>query len=105
MKNINKTINYVNRSGTWHAGKVVDYDKDIGLTIVSTTDNNHYLLCLIGPSSSLWKDWWSNGAKGRYLLTFERRIQEIEMGLVDLRVHSVGKSNSPASANTCAFGQ
>ncbi len=106
MKNIGKTINLVGGNGEWRAGRVVDYDKHIGLTIVSTTDSNKYLLCQIGPSSPLWKAaFWNEGLKIEYFERFEQRQQQIEMGLIDLRILSTNSGRQLASAETCPFGQ
>ena len=91
-------------------GKVIGCDPDIGITIVDLDDPNHYLVCLVGPSSP--------NHSGKYIeenrKMFDMMVEQIEHGSYDMIASrrtfdeltgSPSLLSSPPSAKKCAFNQ
>jgi len=85
-------------------GIVVGCDKDVGLTIVDKNDKNHYLLCLVGPSSPNWKSFY---VEGTYHKIMNLAIDMINSGHIYYDYFHINNNVGTfySSAETCAFGQ
>ena len=97
-----KIINVQNHYST-NRGRVVGCDYDIGITIVAENDPNQYLYCLIGESSTLWKESFLIG-KEKYAIIFDDAISKIKSGFLSV-YEIIGRAQGGASAETCPFGQ
>jgi len=90
-------------------GIVVGCDRDIGITIVNTEDKDDYIVCLIGPSSPLWKRVLHKEDSDE---VFDLLVHQIKSGYVDLTavcsliISQTGQQpGSHPSAEDCAFAQ
>ena len=92
-------------------GIVVGCDIDIGITIVSKRNSSDYLMCLIGPSSPLWKRALHKGEdeeKAEYYGLFDVIVGRIKNGRCDVSdiIGIVGiECGHHPSVETCSFAQ
>jgi len=101
-----KIIDYSDNS-IIYKGKVIGCDPDIGITIINLNDPNNYLLCLIGPSSSLWDNSFDLKLNKK---TFKVIVNQIKNGKINIPAINKARKNNytppaTASAATCPFGQ
>ncbi len=106
----NKPVDYVWKSGKTFKGRVIGCDPDIGVTIVSAADKNHYLLCLVGVSSPQWKKYGFDKHIERNKLVFDELIKQIKEGTVHSNVGDIAypkgtTSDRKPEMDDCAFGQ
>lgn len=101
-----KVIDFIHDNGELVKCKIVGCEYDIGITIVNAKDKEDYLLCVIGPSSSLGEavvDF-----RG-YRKCFEYYIEQIKNGSIDIAaaiLHTAYRNRgSKPDINNCAFGQ
>jgi len=107
-----KDILTIGRNGKRRESLLVDFDKDIGFTIVDKHDTNEYLYCYIGPSAPNRKDY-PDVPVGFDKIMVDYISEAIKSGIYDEReldlklqkiINVVGNSES-ASSKHCVFNQ
>jgi len=94
-------------------GKVVGCDYDIGISIISNSQDDDYFYCLVGQSSPLWDKIKESWTDEQYKIIFTSVVTQIEQGVFDEIIHlgtlestfdvRVGGRNP--MAKDCSFGQ
>ena len=99
-----REIDYI--GGEEHTtGIVIGCNYDIGVTVVSKSDKNHYLLCLVGPMSPNYPKKNTVFRMG-YRKCFNELIRCIERGVYHVEInHKSVPTGGPPTAEFCAFGQ
>ncbi len=72
-----KRVKCYHAEDDWKWGIVVNIDPNIGITIVQESNHKINLLCLIGPLSLLWKDYFDPEME-----TFNTLCKQIEEGSI-----------------------
>ena len=115
---VGKEIEVINFNPTPGKGVVVGCDPDIGITIVEKAYPDKFLMCLVLPSSPLWKKC-DDCQKEPSKVVFREIVHVIERGLYNYDIfnslvkdiylqHGFRKEGvyiKEASKNTCPFGQ
>lgn len=103
-------VDYYDSEEVLHKGKIVNFDREIGLTVVGHDDPDKYILCMRGPSSTFWEERWSIEkyyAEMDYILKCVKDSKPICNNELNQICYSFGglRGNFPISSETCAFNQ
>ena len=103
-------VDFYDSKETLHKGKIVNCDREIGLTVVGHDNSEKYILCMRGPSSPFWEEHWNIGkyyAEMDYILKCVKDSKPVRVNELEKICHSFGAlpGNTPISSATCAFNQ